>query len=238
MVNAATIDLIRRFEGLRLVAYRDAAGVWTIGYGHTSMAGPPKVTPGMRISRKQAERILRADVERVAGQVAKVLGPDVLSRLNENQFGALVSMAFNVGLGNFKRSSALRAVRAGRLEEVPRLLLRWVKSRDPRTGRLRTLRGLVRRRRAEGRMWLTPPAQTRPPLIAVAKHKRDELVERPDLSAAWAAFVAALVNLGIAAWHAAWQPALIGLGVVAAVIIVGWFMQGMGESDAAPVEPA
>ncbi|HHN72786.1 MAG TPA: lysozyme, partial [Thermopetrobacter sp.] len=65
-INEATLALIREFEGLRLTAYRDAAGVWTIGYGHTSMAGPPEVRPGMRIGREEAERILRADVERFA----------------------------------------------------------------------------------------------------------------------------------------------------------------------------
>ncbi len=188
-VNPATLALIRRFEGLRLRAYRDAAGFWTIGYGHTSMAGPPKVMPGMRISRKQAERILRADVERVAGQVAKVLGPDVLSRLNENQFGALVSFAFNVGIGNVRRSSVLRAVRAGRLEEVPRLLLRWTKAGG------RRLPGLVRRRRAEGRLWLTPPGKRRPPPGAVARHTAQEIAERPGLAAAWAAFLLALSTL-------------------------------------------
>lgn len=229
------IDIIKQFEGLRLEAYRDAAGVWTIGYGHTGRAGPPTVRPGMRISRAEAERILRTDVARVARQVADMLGA-ARNRLNDNQFGALVSFAFNVGLGHFRRSSVLRAVRDDRLEDVPRLLMRWVKARDPRTGRLRTLRGLVRRRRAEGRLWLTPVGKRRTPLAAAAQHKKDELVERPELSAAWAAFVAALVNLGIAAWHSAWQPALIGLGLVAAAIFVGWLMQG-GESDA-PVEPA
>ncbi len=161
-VNDRMLALIRRFEGLRLRAYRDAAGVWTIGYGHTSMAGPPKVRPGMRITRVEAEEILRRDVEKFARGVAREIGHEALKRLNENQFGALVSFAYNVGLGNFRRSSILRAVRAGRLDDVPRLLLRWTKARDPKTGQLVQLRGLVRRRRAEGQLFTTRVKPAKP----------------------------------------------------------------------------
>ena len=194
MPNERTLALIRRFEGLRLVAYRDATGVWTIGYGHTGMAGPPRVRPGMRISRKEAEEILRRDVARVALQVRNALGERALARLNENQFGALVSFAFNVGIGNFRRSSVCRAVREGRLEDVPRLLLRWTRAGG------RRLPGLVRRRRAEGRLWLTPPDRSHPPPVAIARHKVDELVERPGLAAAWSAFLLATSALLAAFW--------------------------------------
>jgi lysozyme len=149
----------------------------------------------MRISRRQAERILKRDVERIAADVARLLGDEVMARLNANQFGALTSFAFNVGIGNFRRSSVLRAVRQGRLSAVPRLLLRWSKARDPRTGRLRTLRGLLRRRRAEGRLWLTPPGRRHPPPVAVARHKAQELKEVPSVAAAWAAFLLAVSGL-------------------------------------------
>jgi GH24 family phage-related lysozyme (muramidase) len=153
-ISEAALSLIRRFEGLRLKAYRDAAGIWTIGYGHTSMAGPPKVRPGMRITKAEAEEILRRDVETFARAVARAIGDEALEKLNENQFGALVSFAYNVGLANFRRSSVLRAVKEGRLNDVPRLLMRWTKARDPRSGRLKRLRGLVRRRRAEGELFM------------------------------------------------------------------------------------
>ena len=158
-IDKKTLRLIRRFEGLRLTAYRDAAGVWTIGYGHTSRAGPPKVRPGMRITRAGAEDILRRDLETFASQVEKALGASA-RRLNENQFGALVSFAYNVGIGNFRRSSVLRAVKAGRFKDVPRLLMRWTKAGG------RHLRGLERRRRAEGQLFTAPPEQAAAPPVS------------------------------------------------------------------------
>ncbi len=190
-INDAALGLIARFEGCRLEAYRDAVGVWTIGYGHTSRAGPPQVRPGMRITKEEARAILRRDVERFAREVARVLGADA-EMLTPNQFGALVSFAYNVGIGNLKRSSVLKAVREGRHDDVPRLLLRWTKAGG------RRLRGLVRRRRAEGRLWMTPQGRRRPPPVAVARHTAQEMMEHPDLAAAWAAFFMAAGGLAAA----------------------------------------
>ncbi len=202
-ISDAALDLIARFEGCRLEAYRDAVGVWTIGYGHTSRAGPPQVRPGMRITKEEAREILHRDVERFARDVARVLGADA-GRLRLNQFGALVSFAYNVGIGNLKRSSVLKAVREGRHDDVPRLLLQWTKAGG------RRLRGLVRRRRAEGRLWLTPEDRRRPPPVAVARHKAQEMMEHPDLAAAWAAFFMAAGGLAAAAWKevSAWVSGL------------------------------
>ena len=193
-VNERTLELIKLFEGLRLKAYKDAAGVWTICYGHTSRAGSPRVKPGMKLTKAECDEILRRDVERFADHVAKAIKPEILARLNENQFGALVSFAYNVGIGNLRRSSVLRAVNEGRFNDVPRLLMRWTKAGGKR------LRGLVRRRRAEGRLWLTPVGGNRPPLAATIKHKRDELTERPGLAAALSAFIASLLTLIAAFW--------------------------------------
>ena len=190
-ISDAALDLIERFEGCRLEAYRDAVGVWTIGYGHTSRAGPPQVRPGMRITEAEARKILHRDVEHFARQVARVLGADA-EFLTPNQFGALVSFAYNVGIGNLKRSSVLKAVREGRHEDVPRLLLRWTRAGG------RRLRGLVRRRRAEGRLWMTPPGRRRPPAKAMVRHKAQEMTEHPDLAAAWAAFFMAATTLAAA----------------------------------------
>jgi lysozyme len=137
------LALIRRFEGFRSTAYRCPAGNWTIGYGHTSQAGPPEVTPGLTVSEAEAQRILAADVERFAHDVHGALRREITPA----QFSALVSFAYNVGSGAFRGSSVLRAVNDGRLSEVPRLLMRWVKADG------RVLDGLVRRRAAEGDMF-------------------------------------------------------------------------------------
>lgn len=139
--------LIRRFEGFRAEAYRCPAGVWTIGYGHTAEAGPPAVTPHMRMSEAEARRVLAADVERFAGAVRAGLTRDV----SPEQFSALVSFAFNVGVAGFRRSSALKAVNAGDFPVVPEKLMLWVRAGG------RELPGLVRRRKAEAALFAGGP---------------------------------------------------------------------------------
>jgi lysozyme len=137
------LALIKRFEGYRGEAYRDAVGVWTIGYGHTSMAGPPEVRPGMRIDRAEADEILARDVEAFAQGVRDLIARPV----NASQFSALVSFAYNVGLGNFRKSSVLAAVNRGDHDAVARRLQLWVKAGG------RTLAGLVKRRAAEAALF-------------------------------------------------------------------------------------
>jgi len=136
------LDLIKRFEGFRPTAYQDATGVWTIGYGHTAMAGRPVVTAGMVITREQGDEILARD----AGNFAEGVSRLVKRKLDDRQFSALVCFAFNVGLKNFKSSSVLKAVNAGNMTAASRRLQLWVKAGG------RVLPGLVRRRAAEAAM--------------------------------------------------------------------------------------
>ena len=143
-MTADGIELIKQFEGFRANAYRDAVGVWTIGYGHTSMAGKPEVTPTLSISRAAATEILRQDIETFArGVSAAVKGP-----LSDAQFSALVSFAYNVGLGNFKSSGVLAAVNRRDFDMVPRRLALWNKAGG------QVLPGLVKRRAAEAALFL------------------------------------------------------------------------------------
>lgn len=142
-VNEEGLALIKRFEGLRTTAYRCPAGVWTIGYGHTSMAGPPAVTSGMTIGEADAGAILQRDVDAFAREVEASLRV----RLSGNQFAALVSFSYNVGIGNFKKSSVLAAINAGDFAAVPRRLRLWVKAGG------RRLPGLVKRRAAESELF-------------------------------------------------------------------------------------
>jgi lysozyme len=142
-MNEPGLALIRDAEGLRLRAYRDATGIWTIGYGHTSAAGAPKVVSRLEITRDEAETILARDVATFARGVASA----VTVPLNDDQFSALVSFAYNVGLGNFRSSSVLKAVNAADFEAVPQRLALWVKAGG------KTLPGLIKRRAAEAALF-------------------------------------------------------------------------------------
>lgn len=137
------LSLIRSFEGLRLAAYRCPAGVWTIGYGHTG----PDVHQGLVITRERAEQLLVQDLRRFEQAVNRLV--DV--PLTQNQFDALVSFAFNVGVTNFGASSVLRYVNANRMKEVPIRLALWVNANGKK------LSGLVRRRAAEGDLFQRAP---------------------------------------------------------------------------------
>lgn len=150
ILNEAGLALIKEFEGYRGAAYRDAIGVWTIGYGHTSSAGAPRVFAGQKISSVEASDILARDVAVFSAAVRQA----VKVPLNANQFSALVSFTYNVGPGNFLKSSVLRVINAGDFDQVPTRLNLWVKAGG------RTLKGLVRRRKAEGVLFMTPIAAT------------------------------------------------------------------------------
>lgn len=137
------LDLIKQFEGLRLRAYKCPAGVWTIGYGHTSMAGPPKVYENMRVTQVEAEYILKKDLLKFEIGVIDVVRVD----LTQHQFDALVSFAFNCGVGALQKSGLLRRVNARQFDKVPAEFMKWTKAGG------RELPGLVRRRRAEAALW-------------------------------------------------------------------------------------
>jgi lysozyme len=158
-VTDAGLALIKTYEGFRGRAYRDAVGIWTVGYGHTSAAGPPKVTPWLVLDEPAAAQLLRRDVDMFAAGVAARVKAD----LSDEQFSALVSFAYNVGLGAFAKSSVLRAVNAGDFAAVPTRLSAWVKADG------RTLPGLVKRRAAEGALF----ASTKP-VIPVQVRLRHE----------------------------------------------------------------
>jgi lysozyme len=136
-------NLLKKFEGCKLKAYRCPAGICTIGYGHTSAAGSPLVNDGMVITQKDAEDILRADLVKYEKAVADLVKVD----LSQNQFDVLVDFAYNAGVGNLKSSTLLKKVNAGNLDAVPDELMKWTK------GGGKVLTGLVRRRQAEGIWW-------------------------------------------------------------------------------------
>lgn len=135
------VNLIKEFEGLELKAYKDSVGVLTIGYGSTG----PHVTVDMTITESQAETLLKKDLSRFEKGVEDL----VTVPLNQNQFDALVSFSFNLGLGNLKSSTLLRKLNSldyiGAANEIPR----W----DKAGGKI--LKGLTRRRLAEKELFLS-----------------------------------------------------------------------------------
>lgn len=148
-VNSATLALIKEHEGLRLDAYPDPAHGWkvpSIGYGHTDAAGPPKVTKGMRITAAEAEDILVQDLKLYEAAVQN----HVTVPLTENQYGALVSFAFNLGPTNLKRSTLLKKLNAGDYAGAAAEFGKWIHAGG------KVFPGLVRRREAERQLFLTP----------------------------------------------------------------------------------
>lgn len=140
-INAAGLSHIMQWEGKRLVAYPDVAGIWTIGYGHTTAAGIPRVREGMRISDKEAEDILKDDLRKFENRVNSL----VKVQLTDNQFAVLVSFDFNTGA--LHKSTLLKKLNAGDYDAVPAELMKWVNAGGKR------VQGLVNRRAAEAGLW-------------------------------------------------------------------------------------
>ena len=147
-VNAAGLALIKSFESLRLNAYRDTGGVPTIGWGHTK-----GVKMGQTITEAQASDFLMDDLEEAESAVSWF----VTVPLNDNQFAALVSFAFNCGVEAFRRSTLRKKLNAGDYKAVPGQLALWVHDNGKK------LAGLVRRRKAEADLWNTPSIAAAPP---------------------------------------------------------------------------
>jgi lysozyme len=146
-VNKAGRDLIKQFEGCKLKAYKCPAGLWTISWGLTFYPDGTKVKEGDVITQQQAEDYFNAIVDDFAK------GVDVLvkSNVTANNFSAIVSFAFNVGMGNFRRSTLLRKVNANPKDPSIRAeFKKWVRAND------RVLLGLQRRRNAESKLYFTP----------------------------------------------------------------------------------
>lgn len=128
------LDLIKHFESLQLKAYKCSANVWTIGYGHTK-----NVKEGDRISQDQANCFLMQDlysVERAIVRLVKV-------KLNQNQFDALCSLIFNIGISAFNKSTLLAKLNTGDYVGAAEQFRRWNKVNNV------VMAGLVRRRQAE-----------------------------------------------------------------------------------------
>lgn len=157
-INAAGWEIASRSEGLRLTAYQDTGGVWTIGRGHTP------AHPGQVITLVQADALFAADI---AWAEDAVHGATQAAPTNDNQFSAMVSLTFNIGAGQFatarergtgfRGSSILRKHLAGDYEGAANSFLLWNQDNG------RVLKGLSRRRAEERELYLNPVEELPPP---------------------------------------------------------------------------
>ena len=145
-INSTTMNLIKEFEGCYLYSYKDAVGVWTIGYGITSadksITGKT-IGPGMKISKATAEKWLKESLEEK--YAPKVMKYDHIYHWNENEFGSMLSFAFNIGSIDSLTDYGKRSKK-----EISEKILLYNKAGG------RVLRGLTRRRIAERKLFLTP----------------------------------------------------------------------------------
>jgi lysozyme len=140
------LNTIQQFEGLKLKAYKDSVGIWTVGFGNIFNldTGNP-IKEGDEISLETAERWLKIEVDNLQAKMRKV----ITVPLNDNQWTALTSLAYNIGFGAFKRSTLLRLLNAGASkEEVAKQILRWNKAGG------KEVKGLTNRRQAEFNLFL------------------------------------------------------------------------------------
>ena len=137
--SAEGLALIKKFEGLELEAYQCAAGVWTIGYGHTK-----DVQPGDVWSESHANHMLEVELE----EFEEYINNNVTVALSQNQFDALVSWVYNLGPANLKASTMLKVLNSGDYEGVPAQIKRWNKAGG------KVLQGLIRRREAEALLFI------------------------------------------------------------------------------------
>lgn len=140
-ISQKGMDLVKSFEGLKLKAYKDSVGILTVGWGSTGS----HVTAGMTITKEQAEQLLKKDLERFEKGVCDL----VKVPLNQNQFDALVSFSFNLGLGNLKSSTLLKKLNSSDYIGASKEFERWNRAGG------KVLAGLTRRRVAERDLFLS-----------------------------------------------------------------------------------
>jgi lysozyme len=152
MLNQDSLDLIKRWEGCKLKAYKCSAGVWTVGYGLTTSAGFIEVGPDTTIAQAEADWYLEKTVEKFLAQIT----PSITAPINENELGAFTSLAYNIGPTAFRRSSALRHFNTGNKDRVPASIRMFRKAGG------KVVQGLINRRQAEVDLFLTPVVAENP----------------------------------------------------------------------------
>lgn len=139
------VNQICNFEGLKLSAYDDGNGVWTIGYGTTRYPNGQRVSEGDKCTLEQAKTYMRHDLK----IFERAVNSSVTVSLKQNQFDALVSLTYNIGVGAFKNSTLLKKLNLGDYKEAANQFDVWVNAGGKR------LQGLVNRRAMEKKLFLS-----------------------------------------------------------------------------------
>ncbi len=142
-ISQSGLQQIIQREGVILHAYTDSVGVWTIGTGHTTAAGPPTVSPGMTITKAQNDQILLQDLKPIQKQFTQYVKVPV----TQNQYDAIISIVFNVG-PKFWHSTAIQRLNAGDINGAAKAILLWNIPRE-----------IIGRRKTEQKQFLTPDSQ-------------------------------------------------------------------------------
>jgi lysozyme len=143
------VDFIKAKEQLRLTAYLDSGGVWTVGWGHTGL----EVKRGFTLSQAGAEQALQLDLETARRRLYARVKPEVIDELTDHQYGALLSFVLNLGAN--PDWTIWKRLNAKRFDQVPIEMMRFVYDQDPATGKMRKVSGLVNRRADEVKFWST-----------------------------------------------------------------------------------
>ena len=139
------IDLIKKFEGFRSESYQDSVGVWTVGYGSTMWPDGKKVQPGQRMTIQEAEAVMTWELTRKGKEILSGLPTTII---NQNQYDALISFAYNLGVGALLKSTLFKKLKVNPNDPSIRTeFMRWVNAGGKR------LTGLVRRREAEANLY-------------------------------------------------------------------------------------
>ena len=143
-LNKEGADLIKFFEGCKLKAYQCSAGKWTIGYGNTFYEDGSPVIAGHAITKEKAESLFSL----IANDFSRKVDPLVTDKVNENQLAALISFAYNCGVGNLKSSTLLKKVNADPSDiTIRNEFMKWNKASG------KVLNGLTKRREAEANLY-------------------------------------------------------------------------------------
>ena len=143
-LNQIGKDLIKSFEGCKLVSYKCSANKDTIGYGNTFYEDGSPVLPGHRITQEKADELF----ELIVADFEKIVTRNIKTIITDNQFSALVSFCYNVGEANLKKSTLLKKVNYNPNDpSIKSEFLRWNKAGG------KILAGLTRRREAEAKLY-------------------------------------------------------------------------------------